>query len=200
MTARAGRHLDAAEVLRGYRQLRSDRDRVLFGVQLLAGARIGEAVQLRIGDAFAVDGSVRQFLDIRPAIAKRKIGGLIPIGPDLSELLQHYGPRLELQDLEAPLVPSRKGGGFLHRSAGWRVIAGAFRRARLEGASPHSLRRAFASILLQRGVRPDVLQTLMRHQSLRTTDHYIHEIKPFELQAAVESLAFPLFSVALNTD
>lgn len=194
------RRITAEQAQRAFRHLRTDRDRLLFGTMLLSGARIGEAIQLRQGDAFRFGaGSTvvpRANLDIRPEIAKRNHGGRVPIGPDLAEILRRYPVHLAQLDPSAPLFPSRKGAGFLSRSAAWRVICGAFRRAAVEDASPHSLRHAFCTLLVARRVSLPVIRELMRHGSLKTTDRYVGEVSEAELRAAIESLGVPLFHLA----
>lgn len=194
------RALSPEEALHAYRYLSGYRDRVMFGVMVLAGARVGEAVGLDLADAFDDDGHVLQFLDIRNEIAKKGHGGLIPIGPDLAQLLAPYWHTLEDRSPRAPLVQSRKrgqdGGRRLHRSAAWRRLSRAFERAALPGASPHSLRKTFFALLMSRGVQIDVAQTLMRHKSLKTADHYAREVAEHELRTAMSGLGYPLFSLS----
>ncbi|MCH9730770.1 MAG: site-specific integrase [Actinomycetia bacterium] len=187
--------LDLADLLAGYRQLRRERDRLLFGAMLLTGARIGEAIQLEQRDAYHDDGAPRQKLDLRPEICKGRHGGRVPIGPDLRELLIGYWPHLRRHDPHAPLFPSQKGGGPLTRSGAQRIIGGAFRRARVDGGTAHSLRKGFATLLLKRGAPANIVRELMRHKSLKTTDAYIAAAKDFELRTAVENLACPLFNL-----
>ena len=47
------------------------------------------------------------------------------------------------------------------------------RKAGIEGHSPHSLRRTFATEAVRRGVQPHVLAAILRHSSIATSSHYV---------------------------
>lgn len=76
---------------------------------------------------------------------------------------------------DAPVFPSRKGGGHLNQSAVNRIVKKAARVAGLGKApSPHWLRHACASHALDRGCPVHVLQASLGHTSLSATSRYVH--------------------------
>ena len=78
-------------------------------------------------------------------------------------------------DPEAPVFPSRKGGGHLDSSAAWRIVRKAAARAGIEGnVSPHWLRHAHASHALERGAPVALVRDTLGHSSVSTTNGYLH--------------------------
>ena len=77
--------------------------------------------------------------------------------------------------LDAPVFPSRRGGGHLDPSAIERVVQKAARRAGLEGkVSPHWLRHSYATHALERGAPIHLVAATLGHASVATTGRYLH--------------------------
>ena len=78
-------------------------------------------------------------------------------------------------DPDAPVFPSRRGGGHLDPSAAWRIVRKAAARAGIDGnVSPHWLRHAHASHALERGAPVALVRDTLGHSSVSTTNGYLH--------------------------
>jgi integrase/recombinase XerD len=76
---------------------------------------------------------------------------------------------------DAPVFPSRRGGGHLHPTAVERIVLEAAQRAGLEGnVSPHWLRHAHATHALERQAPIHLVATTLGHASVATTGRYLH--------------------------
>jgi integrase/recombinase XerD len=77
--------------------------------------------------------------------------------------------------LDAPVFPSRRGGGHLHPTAIERLVFKAAQRAGVEGkVSPHWLRHSHATHALERGAPIHLVQATLGHASVATTGRYLH--------------------------
>jgi integrase/recombinase XerD len=171
--------LDAAEVealldATSGDDLISLRDRALLELLYAAGLRISEALQLDRGDV-AGGGFVR-------VIGKGDKERLVPVGDLALEAVAAYlaerdrlaGEADEAVRAREPLFLSRRGRR-LDRMAAWRIMRAAALRAGLsERVTPHTLRHSFATHLLEGGADLRVVQELLGHASITTTQLYTH--------------------------
>lgn len=143
------------------------RDRALVEVMYGCGARISEAVGLDLADLDLRDRTVR----LRGKGNKERI---VPIGRMAIEALEQYlvrgRPTLARRASEALFLNAR--GGRLSRKGAWLVIDAAAGRARLEQVTPHTLRHSYATHLLDGGADVRVVQELLGHASVTTTQVY----------------------------
>lgn len=144
------------------------RDRALLEFLYSTGARISEAVGLDIDD---LD------LDNRAVLLRGKGGRerVVPIGgPAVSALgdyLVRARPSLVTRSGAAVFLNLR--GGRLSRQSAWQVLRDAADRAGIGGhVSPHTLRHSFATHLLDGGADVRVVQELLGHASVTTTQIY----------------------------
>ena len=82
-------------------------------------------------------------------------------------------------DRDAPVFPSRRGGGPLDQPQAWRLVQAAAARVGLPtgkaGVSPHWLRHAHATHALEHGHAPiHLVQATLGHASVATTSKYLH--------------------------
>ncbi len=171
--------LDAAEVVAlldatAGEDVISLRDRALLELLYAAGLRISEALQLDRGD-LGGGGFVR-------VIGKGDKERLVPVGDLALEAVASYlGERDRLSGTaddatraREPLFLSRRGRR-LDRMAAWRIMRSAAVRAGLSGrVTPHTLRHSFATHLLEGGADLRVVQELLGHASITTTQLYTH--------------------------
>ena len=152
------------------------RDRALLEVLYAAGLRISEAVGLDRED-LSVDGA---FVRV---IGKGDKERLVPVGDVALDWLDRWmtGPRGALLAL-GHAAPARGGplflgdrGGRLARQQAWAAVKRAARRAGLaDRVSPHTLRHSFATHLLEGGADLRIVQELLGHASISTTQLYTH--------------------------
>ena len=148
------------------------RDRALLEVLYGTGARISEAVGLDVDDLDDVDGTVL----LRGKGSKER---LVPIGSFAREALSAYLVRGR-PELVATGSGSVGGalflnarGGRLSRQSAWAVLVKAADRAGVtRDVSPHTMRHSFATHLLDGGADVRVVQELLGHASVTTTQVY----------------------------
>jgi integrase/recombinase XerD len=149
------------------------RDRALLEVLYGTGARISEAVGLDIDDLDAVEGTVL----LRGKGGKER---MVPVGSYAREAVDAYLVRGRPELVAASTAASTGGalflnarGGRLSRQSAWAVLVKAAERAGVtRDVSPHTLRHSFATHLLDGGADVRVVQELLGHASVTTTQVY----------------------------
>lgn len=146
------------------------RDRALLELLYSTGARISEAVGCDIDD---VDAEGRTVL-LRGKGGKQR---LVPVGrPALAALDAHLvraRPAFATRGRGTPAVFLNARGARLSRQSAWAVLREAAERAGITAAvSPHTLRHSFATHLLEGGADVRVVQELLGHASVTTTQVY----------------------------
>ena len=142
------------------------RDRAIVELMYSSGARVSEIVALDL-DEVTDDGLIR----VRGKGSKERI---VPVGSFASKSLEAYlvRTRPELSKLrgERALFLNRQGGR-LSRQSIWDIIQRSGVTANLE-VSPHTLRHSFATHLIEGGADVRVVQELLGHASVATTQIY----------------------------
>lgn len=147
------------------------RDRAMLELLYATGLRVSELINLKQSQINFNQGVLR-------IIGKGDRERLIPLGEESQRWLKNFidGPRMEilLERQTDYLFPTRRGDRMT-RQAFWHIIK---RYAEKSGIrkkmSPHSLRHAFATHLLNRGADLRVVQLLLGHSDLSTTQIYTH--------------------------
>ncbi len=157
------------------------RDRALFEVLYGVGARISEAVGLDVDDLDldADQGSVR-------LLGKGSKQRLVPFGSYAREATAAYlvrgRPALAAGGRGTSALFLNQRGARLSRQSAWAALQTAAERADLTGhLSPHTLRHSFATHLLAGGADVRVVQEMLGHASVTTTQIYtmvsIHRLR-----------------------
>ena len=146
------------------------RDRALLEVLYGAGARISEATGLDLDDIDIEEGVVRLF-------GKGSKERVVPLGSYATAAVGAYlvrgRPAFATRGKGTPAVFLNQRGGRLSRQSAWAVLKAAAERADLTGhVSPHTLRHSFATHLLDGGADVRVVQELLGHASVTTTQIY----------------------------
>jgi integrase/recombinase XerD len=156
------------------------RDRALLELLYGTGARISEAVGLDVDDLelAAAGGGVRMPDAIRLA-GKGGKQRVVPVGRYARAAMEAYlvraRPALAAAARRArpnPAVFLNARGGRLTRQGAWVALRAAADRAGLAEVSPHTLRHSFATHLLDGGADVRVVQELLGHASVTTTQVY----------------------------
>ncbi|MDP7728383.1 site-specific tyrosine recombinase XerD [Mycobacterium sp. TY813] len=146
------------------------RNRALLELLYSTGSRISEAVGLDVDD---IDTHARSVL-LRGKGGKQR---LVPIGRPAVAALDAYlvrgRPDLARRGRGTPAIFLNARGGRLSRQSAWQVLQDAADRAGItSGVSPHMLRHSFATHLLEGGADVRVVQELLGHASVTTTQIY----------------------------
>ena len=147
------------------------RDRAVLELLYATGARVSEIVQLDVDDVS--HGAV---VRVRGKGSKERI---VPVGVFAREALDAYltrvRPDLARRGRATPRLFLGMRGAALSRQSVWLIIQDAAARADLTAhVSPHTLRHSFATHLLQGGADVRVVQELLGHASVATTQIYTH--------------------------
>lgn len=141
-------------------------DKLIIEFLYAAGLRVSELCLLNL---FDVDERV---LRVKGKGGKERI---VPIAARTISLLDEYLlQRKEGQKENPPLFITRLGKR-IHRQFVWNLIKEAAKKAGLQkNISPHTLRHSYATHLLENGADLRVIQELLGHASISTTDRYTH--------------------------
>lgn len=148
------------------------RDRAMLETLYATGLRVSELVSLTLAQANLNQGVVR-------IVGKGDRERLVPLGDEalgwLGRYLSEARPRLAQRRVSAALFITARGGP-LTRQAFWHNIKRYARAARIDARrlSPHTLRHAFATHLLDHGADLRAVQMLLGHSDLSTTQIYTH--------------------------
>jgi integrase/recombinase XerD len=146
------------------------RDRALLEVLYGTGARISEAVGLDVDDLDLEHASVL----LRGKGSKER---MVPVGTYASEAVSAYlvrgRPVLSAVGKGIPAIFLNARGGRLSRQSAWTILVRTAERAGVTAeVSPHTLRHSFATHLLDGGADVRVVQELLGHASVTTTQIY----------------------------
>lgn len=147
------------------------RDRALLELLYATGARISELLGLDVDDLAGEHGLVR----VTGKGAKQR---LVPVGSFAREAVDAWlvrgRPALAAKGRGGPALLLGARGGRLSRQAAWEIIQRVAEEAGVEHVSPHTFRHSFATHLLEGGADVRVVQELLGHASVATTQIYTH--------------------------
>ena len=166
---------------------RALRDRALLEVLYATGARISEAVGLDVDDLDTDSASVL----LRGKGSKQRI---VPVGRLALGAVDAYlvrgRPALAAAGRGGPALFLNARGGRLTRQSAWSILAAAVERSGVQAeVSPHTFRHSFATHLLDGGADVRVVQELLGHASVTTTQ--IYTLVTVERLREVYALAHP---------
>lgn len=143
------------------------RDRALVEMLYSTGARITELLDLDVDDWDAEN----QWVLVRGKGGKERI---VPLGTPALRALEQYQVRGReaLNKKGSPALFLNRSGARMGRQSGFKVVSEAAERAGVGPVSPHTLRHSFATHLLEGGADVRVVQELLGHASVATTQIY----------------------------
>lgn len=147
------------------------RDRAMLEVLYATGVRVSELINLKMSQVNLNQGVLR-------IVGKGDRERLIPLGDEAQDWVKEFvnGPRVEilLERQTEYLFPTRRGDRMT-RQAFWHIIKRYARKAGIKKKlSPHTVRHAFATHLLNNGADLRVVQLLLGHSDVSTTQIYTH--------------------------
>ncbi|HUF73043.1 MAG TPA: site-specific tyrosine recombinase XerD [Gammaproteobacteria bacterium] len=147
------------------------RDRTMLEVLYATGVRVSELINLTLGQMNLNQGVLR-------IIGKGDRERLIPLGDEAQDWIREFidGARGEilLERQTEYLFPTRRGDRMT-RQAFWHIIKRYAKKAGIsKKLSPHTVRHAFATHLLNNGADLRVVQLLLGHSDVSTTQIYTH--------------------------
>ncbi|MCG2623804.1 site-specific tyrosine recombinase XerD [Arthrobacter sp. I2-34] len=172
--------ISVAEVTRLLESVGTDtpaglRDRALLEFLYSTGARISEAVGLDVDDvAVERDGAGPAIVRLFGKGSKERV---VPLGSYAAEAVDNYlvraRPGIAAKGRGTPALFLNARGGRLSRQSAWTILKAAAEKAGIvQEVSPHTLRHSFATHLLEGGADVRVVQELLGHASVTTTQVY----------------------------
>lgn len=158
----------------------ADRDRALLETLYATGCRVSEVSALQVSD-------LRLDYGFLQCIGKGNKQRLVPVGSKARRSLDHYlaNQRRELCERQptTPWLFLNRFGGRLSRVMIWAIVKRYGLRAGLpRRVSPHTLRHSFATHMLAGGADIRLVQEMLGHANIATTQHYTH-VDPTRLKS-----------------
>ena len=149
------------------------RDRAILETLYASGLRISELADMRLSAINAENQSLR-------ILGKGRKERVIPISPSTIAKIEHYlnetrNLLLERNHTETDYLFLSQKGGKLSRQRLWQIIKETARSVGIDKPiSPHTLRHSFATHLLENGASLRIIQEMLGHADIATTQIYTH--------------------------
>lgn len=160
----------------------SHRNRAIIEMLYGSGLRVSELINLRLSDIYRQEGFMR-------IIGKGSKQRLVPISPVADQWLQYWledRSKLDIKPEYSDIVFLNRYGRQLTRAMIFTIIKTLAKQADIhKNISPHTLRHSFATHLLQNGADLRIIQQLLGHEDITTTEIYTH-IEIQDLREAIQ--------------
>ena len=171
------------------------RNRGLFMLGVSTGGRISELLSLTIGDVYQNKKPVTDLLYNKSIVKGGEVSRSVPVNADgrrsIDALVSWHQEHYRSIASKRPLFPSRHKSGTvpMHRQTAHAILKTAFIEAGLNGhIATHSLRKSFAQRLYDKTGDIYMVQELLGHRNISTTQKYLG-VNYADAKAAVESIA-----------
>jgi integrase len=156
------------------------RNRSLFLLGISVGGRISEMLALTLGDVWQNHQPVSDLLFLKGVVKGKENARMVPVNADgnqaIADLIDWHTQTYNDLSSPRPLFPSRKGRGAfaMTRKTGHIVLKEAFVHAGLNGKlATHSLRKSYAQRLYDASGDIYLVQELLGHKNVSTTQKYL---------------------------
>jgi integrase/recombinase XerD len=164
--------------------LLTPRDRLLFGICLYTGCRIGEACSLAWGDV------TTDAMTFRIEKTKTKSSRTVSVSPALQVLFDQYRQAQQFVRFPSSYVfRGKRVGSHLHPSMAHKILKAATDRIEVRGVSTHSFRRTALTMMCRKGINLRVIQKISGHKNLNVLSHYL-EVSEQEKEQALSTISF----------
>ena len=171
------------------------RNRGLFMLGVSTGGRISELLSLRVGDVYQNRSAVSDLLFSKSIVKGGEVSRSVPVNADgrraIDEVVRWHREQYRRINATRPLFPSRHNSGTvpMHRQTAHAILKTAFMEAGLNGhIATHSLRKSFAQRLYDKTGDIYLVQELLGHRNISTTQKYLG-VNYADAKAAVEAIA-----------
>jgi integrase/recombinase XerD len=171
------------------------RNRGLFMLGVSTGGRISELLSLTIGDVYQNRAAVTDLLFDKSIVKGGEISRAVPVNIDgrnaISDLIAWHREKYQTLTSSRPLFPSRNKSGrvAMNRQTAHEMLKKAFIAAGLNGKlATHSLRKSFAQRVYEHSGDIYLVQELLGHRNVSTTQKYIG-VNYATAREAVETMA-----------
>ena len=171
------------------------RNRGLFLLGVSTGGRISELLSLSVGDVYQNRKPVTDLLYGKSIVKGGEVSRSVPVNADgrrsIDELVNWHRRHYRSVASKRPLFPSRHKSGTvpMHRQTAHAILKTAFIEAGLNGhIATHSLRKSFAQRLYDKTGDIYMVQELLGHRNISTTQKYLG-VNYADAKAAVELIA-----------
>lgn len=149
----------------------SHRNRAIIEMLYGSGLRVSELVNLHLSDIYRKEGFMR-------ITGKGNKQRLVPISPVADQWLEYWledRSKLDIKAEYSDIVFLNRYGRQLTRAMIFTIVKGLAKQADIHKTiSPHTLRHSFATHLLQNGADLRIIQDLLGHEDITTTEIYTH--------------------------
>lgn len=160
-----------------------ERNKAMFETLYSCGLRVSEMIQLKISDLFFEEGFIR-------VIGKGNKQRFVPINSYTIKLINIYKEQIRVKikvqkGFEDTLFLNRRGKQ-ISRNMVFMILKDLVKKAGIsKNVSPHTLRHSFATHLLENGADLRAIQQMLGHESITTTEIYMHLDKSY-LKTVIE--------------
>lgn len=160
------------------------RDRLIFQLTLLAGMRSCEVATLQVDDVLQADGTTTAEIALKSSQTKGNKPRTVYVSKRLQKEIAVYSAASQL-GADRSLFVSQKTGRQFTAHGVVLLLKGIYVDAGVFGASSHSGRRTFLTLLAERGISPFVMKELAGHKSIATTQRYV-DVGEHQLRSALD--------------
>lgn len=159
------------------------RNRAILEVLYSCGLRVSELVGLRLSQLYLAD----EYISVEGKGNKQR---LVPISQQAVREIERYMPQRAMLDIkpgEEDYLFLNRRGKHLTRVMVFYIVRDACERCGIKKVvSPHTLRHSFATHLLENGANLRAIQQMLGHESITTTEIYVHLDKHFLRREVLE--------------
>lgn len=153
-------------ILRG-----NPRNELLFVLGINSALRVSDLLGLKVTDVLDESHNLKNAVILK----ERKTGKTkrFPLNESVRNALKRYFKTRPLRETDAPLFPSRSGGGALTRKQAWAILQQAGKSIGLDNIGTHSLRKTFGYHVYRKTNDLAMVQQLLGHSNSCDTLRYI---------------------------